>query len=199
MIQGRVLRLVLILPNRKGGTPKDAIEFVLQNFIEMNKLWVRMQHQGPVREKDKREQERAELRTLVGKNISRLSQLNGVDLDIYKGVISFTTVLLKIAEISVKNVLPKLVEQIVNCKDVIAQQYLMECVIQAFPDDFHLRTLETILSTCAQLQPGVNIKQILVGLIDRLASFATENQIPGDIKIFQIFSTQVADVVEVRN
>jgi hypothetical protein len=23
----------------------DAVEFVLQNFIEMNKLWVRMQHQ----------------------------------------------------------------------------------------------------------------------------------------------------------
>lgn len=23
----------------------DAVEFVLQNFTEMNKLWVRMQHQ----------------------------------------------------------------------------------------------------------------------------------------------------------
>lgn len=25
---------------------KDAIDFVLMNFAEMNKLWVRMQHQG---------------------------------------------------------------------------------------------------------------------------------------------------------
>lgn len=43
----------------------DAVEFVLQNFTEMNKLWVRMQHQGPAREKEKREKERNELRDLV--------------------------------------------------------------------------------------------------------------------------------------
>lgn len=28
-----------------GGNSRDAIEFLLQNFAEMNKLWVRMQHQ----------------------------------------------------------------------------------------------------------------------------------------------------------
>ena len=26
-----------------------------------------------------------------------------------------------------------------SCKDTIAQQYLMECIIQVFPDEFHLR------------------------------------------------------------
>lgn len=30
----------------EGGTVMDAVEFVLQNFTEMNKLWVRMQHQA---------------------------------------------------------------------------------------------------------------------------------------------------------
>lgn len=30
---------------REGGNVTDAVEFVLQNFTEMNKLWVRMQHQ----------------------------------------------------------------------------------------------------------------------------------------------------------
>lgn len=28
------------------GTVFDSIDFVLMNFAEMNKLWVRMQHQG---------------------------------------------------------------------------------------------------------------------------------------------------------
>jgi hypothetical protein len=42
--------------------------------------------------------------------------------------------------------------QIVNCKDEIAQSYLMDCVIQVFPDEFHLQTLETLLSACPQLQ-----------------------------------------------
>ena len=29
----------------EGGNVIDAIEFLLVNFTEMNKLWVRMQHQ----------------------------------------------------------------------------------------------------------------------------------------------------------
>jgi vacuolar protein sorting-associated protein 35 len=44
----------------------------------MNKLWVSMQHRGPVRDKVRREKERQELRLLVGMNLSRMSQLDGV-------------------------------------------------------------------------------------------------------------------------
>ncbi len=32
----------------------DAIDFLLSNFVEMNKLWVRMQHQGSARDREKR-------------------------------------------------------------------------------------------------------------------------------------------------
>lgn len=56
------------------------------NFAEMNKLWVRMQHQGHSREKEKREKERQELRILVGTNLVRLSQLEFVDVQRYKKV-----------------------------------------------------------------------------------------------------------------
>lgn len=52
----------------------------------MNKLWVRLQHQGHSRDREKREAERRELKILVGTNLVRLSQLEGVDLDIYKEV-----------------------------------------------------------------------------------------------------------------
>ena len=45
-----------------------------------------MQYQGPSRDKDKREQERSELRLLIGKNIARHSQLEGVDIDMYTKV-----------------------------------------------------------------------------------------------------------------
>ena len=44
------------------GTIEDSIDFILLNFSEMNKLWVRMQHQGHSREREKRERERLELR-----------------------------------------------------------------------------------------------------------------------------------------
>lgn len=68
------------------GTVKDSIDFILLNFSEMNKLWVRMQHQGHTRDKEKRERERQELRILVGTNLVRLSQLEGVDVSLYKSV-----------------------------------------------------------------------------------------------------------------
>ncbi|UZJ53025.1 hypothetical protein CBS101457_002345 [Exobasidium rhododendri] len=151
-----------------GGNLQDSIGFVLTNFIEMNKLWVRLQHQGHSRDREKREMERKELRILVGTNLVRLSQLDGMDLDMYRRII-----------------LPSILEQVVNCKDVIAQEYLMEVVIQVFPDDFHLRTLGPFLSACAQLHPKVNIKQIVIALIDRLAAYAAreaENDSPDEIR-----------------
>lgn len=134
----------------------------------MNKLWVRLQHQGHSRERDKREAERKELRILVGTNLVRLSQMEGVDLDMYR-----------------KTILPSILEQVVNCKDVIAQEYLMEVVIQVFTDDFHLHTLGPFLGTCAQLHPRVNIKNIVIALIDRLAAYAAreaENEDPEEKK-----------------
>ena len=177
-----------------GGNVQDAVEFVLQNFTEvrpprlqtaltpapsinrlyirlhahslrrrtprarqMNKLWVRMQHQGPTRDKEKREKERLELRDLVGKNLLVLSQLEGVDVELYTSA-----------------VLPRILEQVVNCKDELAQPYLLDAVIQVFPDEFHLRTLETLLAVCPQLQPNVKVGGVLAGLMSRLAKYAAD-------------------------
>ena len=47
----------------------------------MNKLWVRMQHQGHSRDREKKERERMELRILVGTNLVRLSQLEKIDIE----------------------------------------------------------------------------------------------------------------------
>ena len=52
----------------------------------MNKLWVRIQHQGHTRERERREKERLELRILVGTNLVRLSQLESIDADLYQKV-----------------------------------------------------------------------------------------------------------------
>ncbi|EIW72419.1 hypothetical protein TREMEDRAFT_41747 [Tremella mesenterica DSM 1558] len=151
-----------------SGNLQDSIGFVLTNFIEMNKLWVRLQHQGHSREREKRELERKDLRILVGTNLVRLSQLEGVDLGMYR-----------------RTILPSVLEQVVNCKDVIAQEYLMEVVIQVFTDDFHLHTLGSFLGACANLHPRVNIKNIVIALIDRLAAYAAreaENEDPEEKK-----------------
>lgn len=135
------------------GNLQDSISFILTNFVEMNKLWVRLQHQGHSRERDLRTQERKELQLLVGNNLVRLSQL--VDLDTYKNVI-----------------LQPLLEQVVQCRDVLAQEYLLEVITQVFPDEFHLHTLDQFLAAVSRLNPHVNIKVIVIGLMDRLSAYA---------------------------
>ena len=37
-----------------GGDVSHAVDFVLQNFSETNRLWVRMQNQGPSKERKRR-------------------------------------------------------------------------------------------------------------------------------------------------
>ena len=49
----------------------------------------------------------------------------------------------------------------------------MDCVIQAFPDEFHLHTLESLLDTITQLNPSVDIKNIYISLMERLSKFAS--------------------------
>ncbi|KAJ5808226.1 hypothetical protein N7474_009495 [Penicillium riverlandense] len=171
-IRGLFLRYYLsgqardYLPLGNGDGPEgnlqDSINFVLTNFVEMNKLWVRLQHQGPSRERDRRIQERRELELLVGSNIVRLSQL--VDLEGYKS-----------------GILQALLEQVVQCRDVLAQEYLLEVITKVFPDEFHLHTLDLLLSAIAKLHPHVDLKKIVIGLMDRLSSFAArESEAPAE-------------------
>lgn len=118
----------LITSVRPRGNLRDSVSFVVTNFIEMNKLWVRLQHQGHSREREKRELERRELRILVGTNLVRLSQLEGLDLDMYS-----------------KSIMPGILEQVVNCKDVIAQEYLMEVIIQVRMPLFAIKITSNLL------------------------------------------------------
>ncbi|KAF2645073.1 vacuolar protein sorting-associated protein 35 [Massarina eburnea CBS 473.64] len=174
-IRGLFLRYYLAgqardcLPTGEGDGPEgnlqDSISFILTNFVEMNKLWVRLQHQGHSREREQRTKERQELQLLVGSNLVRLSQL--VDLENYK------------------KILHPLLEQIVQCRDVLAQEYLLEVVTQVFPDEFHLHTLDQFLSAVARLNPQVNVKGIVVGLMDRLSAYAqreSESESPEERK-----------------
>ena len=52
-----------------------------------------------------------------------------------------------------------------------------------FPDEFHLNTLDQLLSATARLNPHVNIKGIVIGLMDRLSAYAareSETEPPED-------------------
>ncbi|KAK6958248.1 hypothetical protein Daesc_001045 [Daldinia eschscholtzii] len=172
-IRGLFLRYYLsgqardYLPTGDGDGPEgnlqDSINFILTNFVEMNKLWVRLQHQGHSREREQRTRERKELQLLVGSNIVRLSQL--VDLEAYKN-----------------GILAPLLEQVVQCRDVLAQEYLLEIITQVFPDEFHLHTLDQFLGAVSRLNPHVNVKAIVIGLMDRLSAYAERESQEGVVE-----------------
>ena len=168
----------------EGGTVPDAYNFVLQNFAEANRLWVRLQTQGAPKDRKKREKERLDLRILVGTNLVRLSQLEGLDAYEYE-----------------KNVLPKVLEEVIGCKDTIAQSYLMDCIIQVFPDELHMATLEPFLKACVLLKEKVNVRTILESMIDRLSNFFSANA-AGDAATstdaFMLFSDCVSSLIEGR-
>ena len=151
------------------GDVRDSVDFILNNFTEMNKLWVRL-HMGPLREREKREAQRKALCTLVGKNLSHLNSLEGIDVDMYR-----TTIL------------PRILEQVVGCHDRLAQQFLMEIIVQVFPDEFHIATLEPFLAACTQVVQRVDLKNILASLIDRLANFVAAA--PSSVNAQQLFDT----------
>eukprot|EP01035_Chromulina_nebulosa_P024942 gene24942-32502_t len=172
-----------------GGTVQDSIQFILQNFIETNRLWVRLQNQGIAKDRKKREKERLDLRILIGTNLVRLSQLEGLDVNDYKNV-----------------VLPKILEEVVSSKDVIAQNYLMDCLIQVFPDEFHIATLDKFLTTCTELKEKVNVRNILESLMDRLSGYTarattggSQSAIPSDINAFKLFNDCVTSLIENRS
>ena len=87
--------------------PRDVYALIVRNASGHRRL------QGHAQGKARREKERQQLKILVGTQLVRLSQLEGVTVDMYK-----------------ETVLPRVLEEIIKCKDEIAQQYLMECVIQ---------------------------------------------------------------------
>lgn len=168
-----------------GGCVQDACSFVLQNFAEANRLWVRLQTQGAPKDKKKREKERLDLRILVGSNLVRLSQLEGLDVYEYE-----------------KNVLPRILEEVISCKDTIAQSYLMDCIIQVFPDECHLATLEPFLNACVLLKDKVNVRTILESMIDRLTNSFTANLAGSETEInsgaFKLFNDCVNAIVASR-
>jgi hypothetical protein len=140
-------------------TARYAIDFLTANLVEMNRLWVRMQAPagGVVRNRKRRERERQDLRILVGANLTRLAALEGLDLDVYRSV-----------------VLPPVCEEIVSCADRIAQAYLVDSLLQVFPLDFHLRTLDTLLGLFPKLVPDhATLKTVALSLLARIKEGST--------------------------
>ena len=139
---------------REGASFEDSLKFIIENMEEMNRLWVRLSSGISGGERMKREKERDELKILIGESMNKLSSLENLNLELYE-----------------QTILPKLVNIIISSKDRLCQQYLMECIIHAFPESYNVKCIEKLLETISELEPGVDIGNIFVSLMQKMGNY----------------------------
>ena len=143
----------------EGGKFEDTLKFIIHNMEEMNWLWIRISAEASIGpEKILRDRERVELKILVGESINRLSSLDGLTIEIYE-----------------QQVLPKLLKIILQSNDIMSQQYLMECIIHAFSDNYNIKCIEQLLTTLSKLLPGVDTQSLYINIMEKLANFISAN------------------------
>ncbi|KPI89553.1 vacuolar sorting-associated-like protein [Leptomonas seymouri] len=189
-----------------GGTVVDAANLLVQNFREMNWLWIRMEagsyvnrnggstnsvsmstlstqqavgarlaspHRSPsgaspnsprspaaseqpsLRGAQRTLQERRAMCVLVGMNLVRISQLDGITREVYTATL-----------------LPQLLSIMVRYCEPLAQQYLFEVLIQVLPDEFHLFSIDQLFDAISRVVHGVDVPSLLRSLIERLCKYA---------------------------
>ena len=143
---------------REGGTFEDTLKFLLQNMEEMNRLWIRLLVGVTGQAKIERQKEREELKILIGESISKLSSLESLTQEIYE-----------------LQILPKLLKIIIDSKDSLSQQYLIECIIHSFPNSYNIKCMEMILETMTKLVDGVDISTLFMALMKKIGKYFGDN------------------------
>ena len=146
------------------STIEYSYNYLINNFKIMNSLWIRIAstttatssstYTSTVSEKKIRDYYRANLKVLIGINLERLSQLEGLNIYDYTHII-----------------LPKLLQEVVECKDTLSQQYIVDCILAVFPSEYHYYTLSILLQACRQLKSKVNMRVIVDLLITRVSQY----------------------------
>lgn len=193
-IRGLFLRYYLsqriknLLPMASKDDFNETVGFLVLNFIEMNKLWVRLQHQGHSSERELRHRERKELRILVGLNLVRLSQVLDEYAEAHKGTVTAV-------ELYQNKIFPVITDQIIQCRDLLAQNYLVDVLIQIFPDEMHFATLDSLLKDVfVNLHPLLRRSELVATLIDRLINGSAEELNGSDL--FKLFWSFYLELVE---
>ena len=83
-----------------------------------------------------------------------------------------------------------------------------------FPDEYHLATLSKLLQACGPVHEKVNVKAIVISLVERLVNFFQSNRangaggdagegvsgvpgVPSDINLYQVFAESIRSLFKV--
>lgn len=142
--------------NLTGGTLEDTLVFILENFKQMNVLWVRLEFSLNTKTAEERKVQRSQLKQLVGSNIQRIGSLRGLEVTHYKEI-----------------VMPSVIEQITACHESLAQYYIIESITQVFPAEYHFETLDQLFDVLIHLEDDVQTLTLVTSIIKRFHIFFT--------------------------
>ena len=145
-------------PNDSKEKLNESIELIMENFKEMNRLWIRI---GSTNEK-----QRDELKVLVGENITRLSSLNDLSCDVYK-----------------EEIVPSLIKIINDSNDPMSQQYIIECIVHAFPDEYNIECMSEIFDAVVNMSKNVDVKSIFITIMEKISRYVELIQSNGNKKV----------------
>lgn len=121
-----------------------TIEHIITNLKEMNRLWIRINDVSY----------RNELKVLVGENITRLASMNDLSCDDYKN-----------------KVLTLLLNIITQCDDTFSMEYLIECIVHAFPDEYNVKCMKEILKVVMELKSEIDVNKIYIAIMDKISKY----------------------------
>ena len=139
-------------------TIKDTTDFLIKNFEEMNRAWIRMTLNASIDERQILEKERDDSKKLIHDAIEMFTQLEDLNMELYE-----------------KEILPKLIEIIFMYDDYISQEYIMECILTLFPESYNIKNLDFLLLTISKLIEGVNTKKLFIIVLEKLNNYFQEN------------------------
>eukprot|EP00834_Sanchytrium_tribonematis_P008287 NODE_928_length_3036_cov_0.345931.p1 type:complete len:501 gc:universal NODE_928_length_3036_cov_0.345931:114-1616(+) len=166
------------LDSTEGFDMADKVQFIINNLVQMIMLWIRWQHHGYT--PDVRQDERQQLTTLIGVHFQRLTQLN-FGIEYYSS-----------------SVLPSLLNEIVNTQDDLAQDYLLQVIMDGFPINFQLATLHQVLASVAKCK--INIKKTILTMLTTFTHrFSELKEEEKTLNLFDVFWPQVDQIMKNRN
>ncbi|OHT06048.1 hypothetical protein TRFO_05692 [Tritrichomonas foetus] len=126
-----------------------SLHFLLHNFAQMNRMWVRI---GDTI--DGKSDQRKELSVLIGMNLTRISSLKNLTPEGYKRII-----------------LPYVFKHVELCEDEVAQEFILQSIVHAFPEDFHILTIDQLFSVLGRVEQSVPVLNIVSQLLDRFLKY----------------------------
>ncbi|GFE54148.1 vacuolar sorting protein 35 [Babesia ovis] len=190
-VRGLFLRYFLIqlckdkLPDSDPDNPNgtwESFDFLMGNFKESVRLWVRLNNGcTSIMDQKRRDKQRLELGLLVGANLVRMAQLEHLDCDFYT-----------------QTALPKILEEISATKDIAAKKYLLDCLIQAFSDEYHLKSLPNLLKVIVSSISSNECVKVLTNLMNRLSNYFQSADPNGDDAytgdVFEVFHEHLSTI-----